>query len=135
VGPLDDPESATPTALSVDTQTFQLTAWDENGCVVNDQVTVFPYAVGEFTMPNAFTPNGDGMHDCFRAKLGQDVQFSDIRIFNRWGTTVFTSSDPYACWDGTFRGEPQEIGSYIVVVNLRTPEGPTEYAGTLTLLR
>ena len=135
MGPLDDPESATPTALSVDTQTFQLTAWDENGCVVNDQVTVFPYAVGEFTMPNAFTPNGDGMHDCFRTKLGQEVQFSDIRIFNRWGTTVFASSDPFACWDGTFRGEPQAIGSYIVVVNLRTPEGPTEYAGTLTLLR
>jgi gliding motility-associated-like protein len=65
-------------------------------------------------MPTAFTPNNDGRNDRFRITAqGGMKQVAYFKIFNRWGQEVFSSTDPAAAWDGTFKGKPVEAGVYI----------------------
>lgn len=68
-----------------------------------------------YTLPNAFTPNGDGQNDFFTPILPYYfVDHIDIKIYNRWGNLVYQTSDPDISWDGTdFRsGEPVPEGVY-----------------------
>ncbi len=64
------------------------------------------------TMPNAFTPNGDGKNDYFRPVYEGYHRFHIFRVENRWGQTVFESTNNRMEWDGTFGGVPQDIGVY-----------------------
>lgn len=54
-----------------------------------------------FFLPNAFTPDGDGLNDIFKPKIGTHVSF-EMRIFNRNGEVVFESKDPDKGWNGSF---------------------------------
>ncbi len=64
-----------------------------------------------FEVPNAFTPNGDGVNDTFGPVY--QCYFADyrLRVFNRWGQEVFTSTDPAVGWDGRVSGSdaPSEV--------------------------
>ena len=64
-----------------------------------------------FEVPNAFTPNGDGINDSFGPVY--QCYFADylLRVFNRWGQEVFTSTDPAQGWDGRIDGKeaPSEV--------------------------
>lgn len=74
-------------------------------------------------MPNAFTPDGDGLNDIFWPVL---TFLPDKYIFiikNRWGNTLFETHDPYAAWDGTFSGGPVPEGVYVYYVRAISPEG------------
>ncbi len=63
-------------------------------------------------IPNAFTPNGDGKNDVFRPVYKGDMQLIKLSIFNRFGQMVYTSSEISSGWDGTFKGVPQDMGTY-----------------------
>jgi|GEM_PF-6466053 len=66
----------------------------------------------ELFMPNAFSPNGDGRNDVFRpVNYGKITNYS-LKIFNRWGTLLFQSSDPRTGWDGMYKGQPQPVAAY-----------------------
>lgn len=72
--------------------------------------------------PNVFSPNQDGINDCFRLFWDKDqaiVEF-ELFIYNRWGTPIFATSDPLACWDGRFKEQLAEIGVYVWVVHMQT---------------
>ena len=74
-------------------------------------------------MPNAFTPDGDGLNEEFKPVL---TFLPDKYIFiikNRWGNTLFETHDPYAAWDGTFSGGPVPEGVYVYYVRAISPEG------------
>ncbi len=61
-------------------------------------------------MPNSFSPNGDGINDCYRGYLSPrvEVPYFILKIFDRWGELVFETSDPEGCWDGIFKGDPMK---------------------------
>ncbi|WP_222165657.1 gliding motility-associated C-terminal domain-containing protein [Edaphocola aurantiacus] len=87
-------------------------------------------------MPNAFTPNGDGLNDEFKiANYGyQGVEV--FRIFDRWGRIVFETTDGSRGWDGTVKGDPAPSGNYIYHIRLRLQDGVLqEFKGDLTLIR
>ncbi len=63
-------------------------------------------------IPNAFTPNGDGLNDRFHITPTCLIDKYKIRIFNRWGQLVYISYDLYDDWDGTFGGKEQDQGTY-----------------------
>jgi gliding motility-associated-like protein len=63
-------------------------------------------------IPNAFTPNGDGLNDEF-APVGYGVKQFEMKIFNRWGELIFTTDDIQNKWDGTYLGEKVQPGSYV----------------------
>jgi len=59
----------------------------------------------EVFIPNAFTPNMDGMNDVFKPVIsGDEIEFYELLIMNRTGKEMFSSSDPSEVWDGTAPG-------------------------------
>jgi gliding motility-associated-like protein len=63
-------------------------------------------------LADAFTPNGDGRNDQFRIINRESIQLVELSIYNRWGEKVFSTSNINTGWDGTYKGEPGEIGTY-----------------------
>ena len=95
----------------------------------NDTVNIYdPITISisesELSFPNAFSPNGDGINDVYKAKKGfkSIVDFHAI-IFNRWGQKLFEWKDPNEGWDGTFNRKPVAQGVYFVNVKATGAEG------------
>jgi gliding motility-associated-like protein len=89
----------------------------------------------DFNVPNAFTPNDDGLNDEFNIQTEMLISYY-IAIYNRWGDLVFTSDDINEGWNGTLNGVLQEIGTYMYVIeSVTTMNTPITKTGTLTLLR
>jgi gliding motility-associated-like protein len=67
-----------------------------------------------YTLPNVFTPNSDQANDLFIPFPYRGVKEIDLKVFNRWGQVVFTTTDPAIRWDGTLNneGEPVPDGVY-----------------------
>ncbi|MBS1974431.1 MAG: Ig-like domain-containing protein, partial [Bacteroidetes bacterium] len=66
-------------------------------------------------VPRVFTPNGDGKNDVLKPILVGISAFHYFTVYNRWGNIVFTTSDPGTGWDGTFKGVPQPVETYLWV--------------------
>lgn len=75
-------------------------------------------------MPNAFSPNGDGINDVYKAKAGyQSITEFHAYIFNRWGTKIYEWSDPAGGWDGTYKGHNVKDGVYFCLVKAKGADG------------
>ncbi len=94
----------------------QFTVTDENNCTASDSswVTVVPCC--DIYLPNAFSPNGDGKNDIFRAIAKGPQRHFEFRIFNRWGNVVFATVRDTDGWDGRYNGEPAELGTYFYLL-------------------
>ena len=77
---------------------------------------------GNIAIPNAFSPNNDGKNDDFKV-LGGPLRSIDIKIFNSWGSVVFTSESIDQSWDGTKNGESLPIGEYSYVIQCELLDG------------
>ena len=93
------------------------------------------------SVPNAFTPNGDGLNDEFRVAYKSLERYS-ITIQNRWGRTVYTSKDPGKGWDGTINGRPAAEGTYYYIivaygydVDLKGKQVKYRLSGDINLIR
>jgi gliding motility-associated-like protein len=64
-------------------------------------------------VPRAFSPNGDGVNDLLKPILVGIETFQYFTVYNRWGNIVFTTTDPNQGWDGTFKGVPQPVETYL----------------------
>ena len=86
-------------------------------------------------VPNAFSPNGDGVNDVLFVE-GQGITDLDLQIYNRWGQMIFRSRDQAVGWDGTYKGVAQEMEVYVFTVRATFVDGSTqELSGNVTLLR
>lgn len=75
-------------------------------------------------MPNAFSPNGDGINDIYRAKdTHQSIIEFHAYIFNRWGQKLYEWTDIDGGWAGTFHGTPVGDGVYFVLVKAKGADG------------
>lgn len=119
------------------TTRYTVTAEDQFGCLNSDSVLVRvnrndePFA----GLPNAFTPNGDGLNDCFGVKTLGYLHEVDFKVYNRFGQIVFHTNNPNDCWDGTFKGEPQNAGAFVYVVSGRTECSDINLKGIIMLIR
>ena len=106
------------------------------GCIYRAELLVDIRAFRS-EMPNAFSPNGDGVNDYFNLVYrGGEPEVRDFRIFNRWGQLVYDNETPEQGWDGTYRGRSQPADVYIYRLQLITPEGKEQtYEGEVTLIR
>lgn len=89
-----------------------------------------------FTLPNIFTPNGDGSNDVFTISAGGLTDFQLV-VLNTKNQVMFTSSDPEAEWTGLLPdGNPAPEGNYLYYFTARTPLGePVSRSSTLKLVR
>jgi gliding motility-associated-like protein len=74
-----------------------------------------PVQVSLLTTYNAFSPNGDGVNDLFLTK-NQNLTYYRLTIFNRWGNTLFETTDPQAGWNGTYQGGEVPEGTYFYLL-------------------
>jgi gliding motility-associated-like protein len=88
-----------------------------------------------FDVPNAFSPNGDGINDQIFVR-GYGIAKMKWTIYNRWGTMVFQSTDKNTGWDGTYKGRKQPLDVYHYIVEVQMTDG-TKVAkkGDITLLK
>jgi gliding motility-associated-like protein len=87
--------------------------------------------------PSGFSPDASGLNDIFSAIYTCDLDFYELRVYNRWGELIFMSDDPLIGWDGTFKAENAQIGVYTWYL-LYKKEGADrreDLKGNVTLLR
>ena len=116
-----------------------VTVTDAFGCTNTDSVWVSPLSCCTVKFPSAFTPNGDGLNDVFRPIFDGYHRFHDFRIVNRWGQTVYESTNSDCAWDGRFAGEPQDLGVYYYFIKFDCSDGTGKKEhtekGEVTLIR
>lgn len=111
----------------------------ETGCTDTFTTMIDIMPVSVLHMPNAFTPNADGLNDEFRGTgyfLG--IQNYEMQIFNRWGELLYTTDDPLQGWDGrkSSDGVMAPPGVYIYKVYYEPARGkPKSQKGHVTLVR
>lgn len=100
-------------------------------------ITVSCETSNDYSVPNAFTPNGDGNNDEFCLR-GWDVCTSSfqVEIFDRWGEKVFESTDPNFCWSGVYKGKLMDAGVFVYVMSVQKFDKTTvNRKGNITLIR
>jgi gliding motility-associated-like protein len=118
------------------------TAQNQHACTASDTTQISVYAEGGVHIPNAFTPNGDGLNDVFYILGSRDIEIlKDFSIYDRWGQRIFQlkdvpANDPAYGWQGDSRGTPTPTGAYIYTVLIRFRDGHEQvYKGTVTVIR
>ena len=117
--------------------TYTLQVKDANGCTGTESVTVKDSTCPQYVhFPSAFTPNGDGRNDVFRAVYAGPTSSFRFAVYDRWGRMVFATNDPARAWDGTTGGTPQPAGVYVWVCTYKLYQQPEAFQrGTVMLIR
>ncbi len=118
---LDDPTIANPLASPTDQITYRLTVTSASGCfVVSDEVVIDVRE--KIKIPNAFTPNGDGVNDMLTIPGLDSYKQSTLTFFDRNGQRIFKSVAYPKPWDGTHNGKALPSGTYYYVIELNNSE-------------
>lgn len=99
---------------------------------VEDAIMIAECEMCTFYLPNAFSPNGDGMNDVFRTFPNCEVLEYELKVYDRWGTQVYSGTDPSSGWDGHLRGVQMDMGVYAWVLKYTVSENGTPRSGVLT---
>ena len=135
-----DADGTTSTSMSpdfrfpaVDCYTVTLTVTNAEACTDTTSREICILDVPAVHVPNAFTPNGDGINDSFRLVIaGVQPRTFELTVFDRWGGVIFSSATPDFGWDGA--GTP--IGTYPWKLRYEDAEaGGKQLFGHVTLLR
>jgi gliding motility-associated-like protein len=120
-----------PVAGPANTTTYTLVVTNANGCTAASTITInvlkFPI------VPNAFTPNGDGINDTWDIKYLTTYPNNTVNIFNRYGQKVFSSVGYAVPWDGTFNGAALPSGTYYYIIEPKN--GRKAISGSVTIIR
>ena len=114
-------------------QEVELVARDKDQCgpTYRQTQTFYNSNFLELSIPNVFTPNGDGINDYWRAELVNPDCFGDVQVYNRWGEVVYEANVRGEGWDGRVGGEDAPEGVYVYILKI----GKIEKVGTITLVR
>jgi gliding motility-associated-like protein len=115
---------------------YSVTLIASNGLGCVDTVAyVFDVKTSGYTVPEGFTPNGDGINDGFFV-LGGPFSVYDLRVFNEWGNQIFISNSQSDKWDGTYKGSIQPAGTYVFIFNGKIVDGDdVKLKGEVNLIR
>ncbi len=135
-GPLNNPFIANPLAILSNDTYFTVQVTDAIGCTDDDDVFIKVYEGPMYYLPNAFSPNGDGLNDVF-FPVPVGIQSTDyFRVFNRYGAMMFQTKEWMKGWDGTLKGKPAEAGTYVWMIKGIDKNGSVvEMKGTVILLK
>ncbi|MBS1932669.1 MAG: gliding motility-associated C-terminal domain-containing protein [Bacteroidetes bacterium] len=115
---IDNPASLQPTVTPQSDITYTLKVTSTVGCGVSTD-NVFIRVFEKITIPNAFSPNGDGINDVWNIKNLITYPEAEIEVFNRYGQPVFHSSGYNKPWDGTLNGKSVPSGTYYYIIDLK----------------
>jgi gliding motility-associated-like protein len=112
-------------------QTVTLTVTDANGCQATQQIQINDECP-DVRIPNAFTPNGDGINDTWDIIGLEYDPTAMVRIFTRYGQQVFQSKGYGTAWNGEYQGKKLPVGAYYYIIN--TKNGTQTYSGEVTII-
>jgi len=113
---------------------YTLTVSTGNGSITCEtQANVKVINTLPLIIPNAFSPNGDGVNDVWEIQGLTKYKSVTITVFNRWGNTVFASKGQYSPWDGTINGIPMSVATYYAIIELKESLDNTDQTITQTL--
>ncbi|RZJ65393.1 MAG: gliding motility-associated C-terminal domain-containing protein, partial [Flavobacterium sp.] len=119
--PIAKPEKTTKYTLTI----------TSNSCEIVNYVNVIVHE--NPSIPNVFSPNGDGKNDTWNIKYLETFTAGNITIFNRYGQKVFSATPYNTPWDGKLNGSDLPIGVYYYIIEPNN--GRKKYAGSVTILR
>jgi gliding motility-associated-like protein len=133
---LSDPNISNPIVNIQSESTYILTTTNILGCSDKDTINIKITSDNRnfFSLPNAFTPNGDGKNDCFGIQHWGGVEVKEFTIFNRWGEIIFNTKDPGKCWNGMYKGKRSDPGTYIYKIKASSSCGEVDRKGVVNLL-
>jgi gliding motility-associated-like protein len=116
---------------------YILTGFTAEGCRSSDTLLITLKDCGSsFIMPNAFTPNGDGLNDFIKPIIKGNLLQYQMHIYNRWGQLVYSSKDPFQGWDGKLNGIIQGPQAYTWQCSWQVEGGELKMnKGSLILIR
>ena len=116
---------------------YTLTVSDSQGCTDSTKIEIDKVQCESYVdFPTAFSPNGDGVNDVFRARYSPDVKKFNMRIYNRWGELVFAGDDILEGWNGTYKNVAQPMGTFVWLAEYSFSDGSSNTSsGNVTLLR
>ncbi|MEO0732827.1 MAG: gliding motility-associated C-terminal domain-containing protein [Bacteroidota bacterium] len=114
---------------------YTVSVSSDQGCVGTDSITVAAFCPVQFYIPNAFSPNADGINDVFRVEA-VDAAAVRLRVYDRWGGEVFVSTSEILGWDG----REAAVGTYTYLVEIEGFDENGRFvtrtkAGTVVLVR
>ncbi|HVY74129.1 MAG TPA: gliding motility-associated C-terminal domain-containing protein [Puia sp.] len=129
--------SSDPNFTVSDSGEYYVSVTDGCGLKASDTIAVHSRSCAIFfQMPNAFTPNQDGLNDVIRPLISGNIESYEFKIFNRLGQCVFNSANPSAAWSGNINGVPQPTGSFVWLCRYKLEGLPIEERkGTFLLIR
>ncbi|NEU09516.1 PKD domain-containing protein [Flavihumibacter sp. R14] len=128
---LDRDDVLNPIASPVEDITYTLTVAARGSCTVTDEVLVKVLKMP--VIPNAFTPNSDGVNDEWNIKYLESYPDVTVEVFNRFGNKVYSSVGYTESWKGQFNGDDLPVGTYYYIINPKN--GRETISGAVTILR
>lgn len=135
---INNPNLSNPVASPKVTTEYVVTVTDANNCTNKDSIKVYVTDTnkGDYLMPSGFTPNNDGLNDCYGIKYWGLIEKLEFSIYNRWGERIFYTTDPNGCWDGTYKGQQQDGAVFIYMIKAKTScQDYVFRKGTFVLIR
>ncbi len=128
---LDHDNILTPVATPAVTTTYKLVATNPEGCTAAAEITVnvLPAPV----IPNAFTPNGDGINDTWDIKYLNTYPGCTVEVFNRWGQKLYSSNGYPVPWDGSYKGAALPVGTYYYIIDPKN--GRSTISGYVAIIK
>jgi len=140
---LDCTSCPSPSLIADDNITYKVTVETRFGCTASDEVRIIVFCgKGQLYIPNAFSPDGNGINDVFFIKGYGIKSIKRMMIFNRYGQKVFERqnvpvNDRSQGWDGTTKGEPPAgTAAYVYVLDVVCKDGQEfSYKGTIMVVK
>lgn len=109
---------------------------DSRGCSGRGDATVISDCTPSVHIPNAFSPNGDGVNDVFELD-GRFYKVEQVRIFDRWGECLYATENQPLRWNGTRKGEVLPVGTYYALITYSSEfnDEKVNYKGTVHLIK
>ncbi|MGY3213367.1 PKD domain-containing protein [Mucilaginibacter sp. HD30] len=128
---LDRADVEKPYASPIENTTYTLTVTSDKGCItVKD---IFVKVLKAPLIPNAFTPNSDGINDVWEIKYLNLYPNVTVEVFSRTGEKVYFSKGYASPWDGSLRGSALPVGTYYYIIN--PGSGRKTASGYLSIIR
>jgi gliding motility-associated-like protein len=128
---LDDSRSPAPKVTAPDDITYTITVTSADGCRASNDVLV--KVLKKPKVPNAFSPNGDGINDTWVIEYLNSYPGCTVNVYNRYGQLVYHSTGYARPWDGSINGRPLPVGVYYWIINPKN--GRSQMNGSVTIVR
>ena len=129
---IEDANSEDPTVGPLYSTTYYVNVESADGCSSTDSLVVFVVQINELIINNIITPNGDGKNDTWNINKPSIISGCPLNIINRWGKTVWSSTNYTNNWDGTdLNGNLLPDGTYYYTIKCQGEQ----YKGAIILIK